>query len=220
MNYIKHYDRLINRAKNRCIIKSEYKEIHHIIPKCMGGDDSKENLVELFPEEHLLAHLLLVKIYSRNHKLVYAANLMTNIFNKNRINNKKYAWLKKKFNKINSEKTPELRAMYSNRMKEFNKTYKATTDTKNKIAATIKEKWKMDDFRKEKHSKRIRYENNPNFDTTLYEFEHKDGRIIICHQCVLRNKFGCDKVDAIINGHRKTSQGWRFTGHKYKRIEI
>lgn len=32
------------------------KHIHHIIPKHMGGDDSKENLIELTIEEHALAH--------------------------------------------------------------------------------------------------------------------------------------------------------------------
>ena len=86
MNYKKHYEKLISKARNRSILKSEYKEVHHIIPKCMGGDDSKDNLISLFPEEHLVAHLLLVKIYSDNQKLIYAANMMTNFHS---IDNKK-----------------------------------------------------------------------------------------------------------------------------------
>jgi hypothetical protein len=32
------------------------KHKHHIIPKHMGGDDSKENLIELSIEEHALEH--------------------------------------------------------------------------------------------------------------------------------------------------------------------
>ena len=38
---------------------------HHIIPKYAGGDDSKENLVYLTPEEHALAHLELYEKYGR-----------------------------------------------------------------------------------------------------------------------------------------------------------
>ena len=30
---------------------------HHIVPKHMGGEDIKENIVYLTPEEHALAHL-------------------------------------------------------------------------------------------------------------------------------------------------------------------
>lgn len=103
MNYKKHYEKLIQKARNRSILKSEYKEVHHIIPKCMGGDDSKDNLISLFPEEHLVAHLLLVKIYSDNQKLIYAANMMTNFHS---IDNKKYAWVRKQISNSMKENNP------------------------------------------------------------------------------------------------------------------
>ena len=38
-----------------------YTEKHHIIPKSMGGLDTKENLVVLTAREHYIAHLLLTK---------------------------------------------------------------------------------------------------------------------------------------------------------------
>jgi|SaaInlV_100m_DNA_5_1039725.scaffolds.fasta_scaffold03699_2 hypothetical protein len=38
---------------------------HHIIPKHQGGDDSKENLIYLTPEEHALAHLELYEKYGK-----------------------------------------------------------------------------------------------------------------------------------------------------------
>jgi hypothetical protein len=57
----------------------------------MGGSDENDNLVELTPEEHYLAHLLLVKIHHNNHKLVYAANMMCM-----GRNNKRYGWLRRK----------------------------------------------------------------------------------------------------------------------------
>jgi predicted DNA-binding protein YlxM (UPF0122 family) len=70
----------------------------------MSGDDSAENLVDLTPEEHFVCHQLLIKMYPDNHKLVYAANMMT-VSNSRvcRINNKKYGWLKRKFSTINAK---------------------------------------------------------------------------------------------------------------------
>ena len=50
MDYQKIYDQIIERAKNRQL--EGYKEKHHIIPKCVGGTNDKENLVELTAREH------------------------------------------------------------------------------------------------------------------------------------------------------------------------
>ena len=97
MNYKKIYDSLINRAKNRTL--NCYKETHHVIPRCVGGSDDKENLVELTPEEHYLAHQLLVKIYPDNQKLTKAAVMMI----PNRPTNKMYGWLKRRFSVVQSE---------------------------------------------------------------------------------------------------------------------
>ena len=60
----------------------------------MGGDNSVENLVDLTPEEHYVAHQLLVKMYPGNRKLVYAANYMTG--NVGERNNKSYGWVRRK----------------------------------------------------------------------------------------------------------------------------
>jgi hypothetical protein len=94
MNYQKHYNLLIERAKYR-VLKS-YTEKHHIIPECIGGSNAKDNLVRLTPEEHYVAHQLLVKMYPDNAKLIFAAHML----NKGR-NNKLYGWIRKKHaNKI------------------------------------------------------------------------------------------------------------------------
>ena len=95
MNYKKIYNNIIERAKNR--IMEGYTEIHHIIPKCIGGTNNVDNLVSLTAEEHYIAHLLLVKIYPKSKSLWYAANMMANK------NNKMYAWTRKKHAKIVSE---------------------------------------------------------------------------------------------------------------------
>ena len=97
MNYQKIYNNLINSDRSR----SGYVETHHILPKCLGGTDEKENLVSLYPEEHYLAHLLLCKIYPDNQKLLYAAMNMTtgSMVNKGMRNNKAYGWLRRQYAK-------------------------------------------------------------------------------------------------------------------------
>lgn len=94
MNYEKIYMELINRARNR--VYDGYVEKHHILPKCLGGSDEPDNLIKLLPEEHYLAHQLLVKIYSNNIHLVNAAMMMTKHSTNNRMNNKLFGWLRKR----------------------------------------------------------------------------------------------------------------------------
>ena len=98
MDYKLHYQKLCERGKSRKI--HGYYETHHIIPRCMGGSDETCNLVKLTPEEHYLAHQLLVKIYPKERGLVWAAIQMTSQPNGNRSNNKLYGWLKRRQQKV------------------------------------------------------------------------------------------------------------------------
>ena len=69
--YIKTYDQLIQKAKLRGLDKSKlegYYEKHHIIPKSLGGQNKKDNLVLLTYREHIIAHKLLIRIYNGNQK--------------------------------------------------------------------------------------------------------------------------------------------------------
>lgn len=103
MNYYKIYKCLIKKAKNRCILPGVYKEKHHIIPKCINGNNKKENLICLLPEEHYVAHQLLVKIYPENEKLIYAAKMMCASNYSIKRNNKLYGWLKNKWSENHSK---------------------------------------------------------------------------------------------------------------------
>lgn len=49
-----------------------YKEQHHIVPKCMGGRNDPDNLIDLYAYEHYEAHKLLAKENPDNEKLQYA----------------------------------------------------------------------------------------------------------------------------------------------------
>jgi hypothetical protein len=109
MNYQKIYNQIIKRAKTRQL--EGYKEKHHILPKCLGGNNDKDNLVELTAREHFLCHRLLCEIYPNNDKLWYALWLM--IVGKNRqkslspyiISSRTYEKVKLEFiNKIKGKK--------------------------------------------------------------------------------------------------------------------
>lgn len=71
--YTTIYNKIITVAKNRLL--EGYTESHHIIPKCLGGTDEKNNLVELTAREHFIAHLLLTKMNDSN-KLKFALYMM------------------------------------------------------------------------------------------------------------------------------------------------
>lgn len=98
MNYQRIYNQLIARAQSRKF--DGYVERHHVIPKCLGGSDDSKNIVELTPEEHYVAHQLLVKMYPTSEQLLYAARMMTVEGSGQTRNNKEYGWLKKRYNKI------------------------------------------------------------------------------------------------------------------------
>jgi hypothetical protein len=101
MNYIKIYDNLISKAKDRKLIG--YCEKHHIIPKCMNGSNDPNNIVKLTPEEHYLAHQLLTKIYPFNLGLAFAASLLATHDTDRRQTNKQYGWIKRKISTLKKQ---------------------------------------------------------------------------------------------------------------------
>lgn len=77
---IRDYYLITNNDRGlRKLDEEVYYEIHHKIPKCMGGSNNSDNLVKLTFEEHLKAHLLLHLIYPFNEKLTYSLSLMLSI---------------------------------------------------------------------------------------------------------------------------------------------
>jgi hypothetical protein len=85
--YTSLYYRIINNATSKNRIKRrtthknyEYFESHHIVPRSLGGVDTKENLVLLTPREHFICHYLLCKMVKSHtyqwNKLVRAFTFM------------------------------------------------------------------------------------------------------------------------------------------------
>lgn len=59
--------------------------VHHKIPKCLGGQDEKLNLVRLSVEHHIKAHLLLAKCFDKG-QYEYLNNIRSaNLIDKNSI---------------------------------------------------------------------------------------------------------------------------------------
>jgi hypothetical protein len=84
MNHQKIYESIIKNAKNQKRVRLTkndenyvYYENHHIIPRCLGGEDVEDNLVLLTAREHFICHKLLTYIYKGNRKIVCAFHLMT-----------------------------------------------------------------------------------------------------------------------------------------------
>jgi hypothetical protein len=67
MDYIKHYEALCygRQSLERSKQEGEYYELHHILPRSLGGSNTQENLVLLTAREHYIAHLLLYNIYKK-----------------------------------------------------------------------------------------------------------------------------------------------------------
>ncbi len=72
--YTQAYFAIIERAQNRSL--EGYQELHHVIPKSLGGEDCESNLVSLTAKEHFICHLLLTKM-TNSWKLKQALYLMT-----------------------------------------------------------------------------------------------------------------------------------------------
>lgn len=157
MNYLWHYNQLMETRKDRILDKNSYYEKHHIVPKCMGGSDDTENLIILTAREHFIAHWLLHRIHPHNHKLSYAFYLMASGISRGnkRIqsssisyeeakmarraaiiqNNKKY-----KTGHVKSEETLK-------RISDSLKGKKKTEEHKNAISNSLKGKKKTDEHR-------------------------------------------------------------------------
>lgn len=75
--YTTWYNNIVVTAKSRILPENTYSERHHIVPKCLGGGDHKDNLVKLTAKEHFVCHLLLTKMVSDpviKRKMQFALN--------------------------------------------------------------------------------------------------------------------------------------------------
>lgn len=73
--HFSRYMRFLDTRPLRDLQKEKGFEIHHRIPKSLGGSNSTDNLIKLTTREHFIAHLILWKCYGG--MLAYAFHYMT-----------------------------------------------------------------------------------------------------------------------------------------------
>lgn len=119
-----YYD-IINKAKseNRVKSKDQYYESHHIIPKSLGGNNTKENLVLLTAREHFIIHWLLTKMVIVENKM----KMFFAFYNMSRNNKKQKRNL--------TSRQFEICKLYNNKIKN-----KFKTRSVNKGKITVKDK--------------------------------------------------------------------------------
>ena len=125
MNYVKIYDSLITKCRPRGTDKRKlnyYTELHHIVPKSMGGEDTADNLVLLTAREHFIAHVLLSKIYN-NSEMNYALWIMC---------------ITRTGVKIHSRFYESVRIKHSKRMSKLLKGAKRTESHKTNLSIALK----------------------------------------------------------------------------------
>ena len=90
--------------------KTEYGEVHHVLPKSCGGMDKVFNLVRLTPEEHYRCHSLLPKIcdekgwIEEKGKMIYAWNYVFDTHKGMKLSEEEYGQMRREFSKALSNK--------------------------------------------------------------------------------------------------------------------
>lgn len=81
-----------------------YTEKHHIIPKSLGGDNSKENIVRLTAKEHFVCHRLLCKMTEgkSKQKMILASMMLTRLKKQIIISSRTFESIRIAANKVRS----------------------------------------------------------------------------------------------------------------------
>lgn len=169
MTYKEFIDNILE-TRGRFACGEEYHERHHIVPKCMGGTNDEDNLIDLFAREHFEAHRLLALENLENEKLVYAWWMMsyTNNVHGRRydVTADEYEELKKiAINKISeSHRGRPLSESHKQKIANGNKGRVVSDQTKEKISKANKGRTQTDEAKK-KNSDKHRGKNHPQYGT-------------------------------------------------------
>lgn len=136
------YYRIIHRASLRSLPKDFYKETHHIMPKCFGGKNTKENLAELTAHEHWVCHLLLTKMLKGQEKFKMVAAAIRLAHSRHGLikRGKAYQQLKIELGKISSELKTGTKASEETKAKISSSLKEAYASGKRAMSNTTKEK--------------------------------------------------------------------------------
>lgn len=185
--YTTTYFSIINRAISRVKSNEEYYENHHIIPKCLGGEDNTANLVFLTAKEHFIVHHLLTKMTedTLSKGKLWSAFFLMHIGHSNRLTfARTYELAKKQMALHKKEIYKEEKNPF------FGKTH--TESTKKKMSNN----WN-------RSAKR-------NQDIKLYTFTHEKLGTHKCTRYELCQSFNLNHKDVykIVHRVQKSTKGW------------
>lgn len=101
--------------KSRQREKPVMYELHHIIPKSLGGGNDKENISFLTPREHFIAHALLTKmVFEKKHK-----RSMAYAFTRMKVSNTKQGYCRIGNGKLYERLRKNLKELYSGENNPF-----------------------------------------------------------------------------------------------------
>jgi len=129
MNYTKIYNQIIERGKTRKL--ESYTEKHHIIPKCVGGTNDKENIVVLTAREHYICHKLLTEIYPDSTGLRYSVFRMCHDKNHSNGMKRKYRVGSREYQRIRENMFND---KYSKKMRESRLGTICSSETRKKMS--------------------------------------------------------------------------------------
>lgn len=138
--------------------ESECGEVHHIIPKSLGGSDDTSNLVKVSPRVHFILHKLLVKMVKTEKEKVAMSYALFMMMNRQISNytSKTYEEAKR----IVSENMKQNNPMHNVEVLKKRTGQKRSAETKRKISEANYRRW-------EGKSRPVREFNCPICDTPI-----------------------------------------------------
>ena len=196
MRTYKEFINNILKTRGRFSCGEEYHERHHIMPKCMGGTDNDDNLIDLYAHEHFIAHKLLAQENPDNTKLVYAWWMMS--VSKGNSEQGRY--------ELSAIEYEEARIAFINSQKG----HKATIGAREKMSEAVKKRYKEDPSK------------NPMYGKT--GVDNHASRAVICLETNMTYGSSCEaerdtgighsRIIACCRGRRKSAGKHPVTGEK------
>lgn len=135
----------MEKRQTKKLLKEEiYCETHHIIPKSLGGTDNIENLVNLTPREHFVAHLLLSKMTQGESyvKMCWALHRMA-FSGEQYFGSREYDWFRKKHRHFLVENHPSKKQSWRDAVsKKVTKHWEDNEQRKKQTSDRMKQSWK------------------------------------------------------------------------------
>lgn len=230
MTYEKFIQNILN-TRGRFACGDEYYERHHIVPKCMGGTDDNDNLIDLYAREHFEAHRLLALENPNVKGLIYAWHRMScggnDKMDSYKLTPEEYEEMKKVYSEMRrkeatgvkqSQETIEKRVSKlrgkprseetKRKMSEAKKGKPVPEETKEKIRKKLVGKPQFDKRKPMTEDQRLSHCNYIYYSPELNEYFYSAGEIERKYNINHQNVILC------VNGKRETCGKHPITGEK------